>query len=561
MFFLLLNLLLFRDVIFSRDRLVSYVVSSDTFAYFASSKFLEKEALSKGLILWNPYFFSGTPWIANPQNQIFYPLNLPFSFLSFREHINYSLILHIFLIGIATFLLVRYFGLDWYLAMISGLITMFSGLIFLRCLAGHLLTINTYLWLPLIFLLIEMAFRKEQLIYGIFAGLALGCQILAGNPQYTYYTLLALFFYFVFTFTIVLYRHHKQPKIKFIFSLGTIFLVVGIGIAAFRLIPILEFAKLSNRSEISYYFCGSYSFPLRNLVTFIMPEFYGDEVKVFYWGKAFYIWEMCGYVGILPLILSIIGVVYKRNRYTLFFGILSILALLGSLGIYTFLFKLFYHFLPGYNRFRGHSKLIVLFIFSIGILSAYGLSWLTEKKAGSIRQLKRITFLLGIFAAMLVLFWLFVYSKYSSVLAWWINLWKTENLPLIASEFRFHCAYFSFAKFTSLVIIIFLIFFLWLQKKISLSVFKALVFIIIISDLLLFGAKYVVSAKAQKCYWDREVVSFLKNKEGNSLYRVCNFNNDIANNAVFDGISLIDGYDPLVLKRHIDFFNACLSTP
>lgn len=559
--FFLLNLIVFGGVISGCDRLISHGFSGDVFSYFGALKSLEKDSLQNTFLLWNPYFFCGTPWIANPQNQFFYPLNFILLFLPFNLLINYSFMLHILLIGIATCIFVKYLDLDWYAASVSGLTAMFSGLVFLRCFAGHLLTINTYFWLPVIFLFLEMALKKRRLAYAIYAGVALGFQILAGNPQYTYYSVLAVVLYFVFRSAMILYRHKSLSGIKFNFSCLFIFLIIGIGIAALKLIPVWEFSRLSNRSLASYDFNIAYSFPPRNLITYLLPEFYGDALRVPYWGPFYYLWEMCGYVGILPLILSALAVVYRRNKYTIFFGALALLALLLSLGGYTPFFKLFYYFLPGIRYFRGPGKALVLFVFSVGILSAYGFSWLAQKRQETARPLKRIIILLGILAAALLFIDLFVYFRYSSLVFWWTNLWKIKNLPLVLSEYRFYCAILSLAKFTSLIIIIFLTLLLWQQKKISLNIFKFLLVVIIVGDLWLFGAKYIVSGKAQMCYWDRGVVNFLKGKEGDGLYRVHNYYLNSANNAAFDKISIIDGYDPLVLKRYGNFFDACFSAP
>ena len=559
--FLLLNLALFQNTIFNRDRLLSPGSSSETFRYFNVSKFLESQSLRQGIILWNSYLFCGSPWIANPQNQLFYPLNLPLSFLPSHLAINYSFILHIFLIGIATFLFVSYLGFGWYIAMISGLISMFNGLIFLRCFAGHLLTINTYLWLPLIFLLLEMCLRNKRLIYAIFAGLCLGCQILAGNSQYTYYTLLGVFFYFIFHIIRDLINRNRPLEIKLIASSLFIFLAVGIGIAALRLLPVLEFTRLSDRAVLSYDFVASWSFPPQNLITYLLPEFFGDIIRAPYWGEHNF-WEMCCYVGILPLILSLIAVFYKTNRYTIFFVFLAVFALVASLGDYTPLLRFFYYYLPGFNKFRGHSKFLVLFVFSVGILSAYGLSWLLERKEKLGKNFNRILLPLGILAGAITLFTLFLYFNQSRALLWWTQIWKSKGWVGMVAESTFAHALFSFIKFNTLVVSIFALFFFWLKKRISAITFKIFIFIIIIADLWLFGAKYIASESVSRCYWDRGVVGFLKENEGEQPYRVLTHllqDELFANNAVFDGISVVNGYEVLLLERYDNFLELCSS--
>ena len=559
--FLLLNLALFKNTIFNHDRLLSPGSSSETFRYFNISKFLEGQSLRQGLILWNSYLFCGTPWIANPQNQFFYPLNFPFTFLPFHLAINYSFLLHIFLIGMATFLLVSYLGLSWYVAMISGLIAMFNGLVFLRCFAGHLLTINTFFWLPLIFLFLEMCLRNKRSVYAVFAGLCLGSQILAGNSQYAYYTLLAIFFYFIFCIIRDFFIRKKQLEVKFFFFSLFIFLAVGIGVASLRLLPILEFTRLSDRAVLSYDFVASWSFPPQNLITYLLPEFFGDIIHAPYWGEHNF-WEMCGYVGILPLILSLIAVFYKRNKYTVFFACLGLFALVASLGDYTPLLRFFYDYLPGFNKFRGHSKFLALFVFSVGILSAYGLSWLLEKQNKLRKDYKRVLLPLGILAGVITILCFFLFFNQSRGLLSWAQIWESKNWAGMVAESTFAHALFSLIKFNALVVSIFALFFFWLRNRISSRAFKIFIFVIIIADLWLFGAKYIASESVNKCYWDRGVVGFLKEHEKEQPYRVLSHllpDELFANNAVFDGISVINGYEALLLGRYDNFLKLCSS--
>jgi hypothetical protein len=563
--FLLLNVFVFRNVIFSHQRLLSFNPTSDTFNYFGMSKFLESQSLCHGLMLWNPYLFCGYPWIANSLNQIFYPLNSLFLFLPFHLAINYSFILHIFLMGVFMFLMVSYLKSDWYIATLSGLIFMFSGPVFLYCFYGRLFSINTFLWLPLIFLLLEMCLRKGKLIYAVFAGLALATQILAGEPQYVYYTLLAVFLYFLFTIISGSAWHDRKRKYGFVFGALAIFLAVGMGVTALRLVPILEFSSLSNRSIPDYKMVAFSSFPPQNLITYIFPEFFGDVVHFPYWGGG---WDVSGYVGILPLILSLIAFFYQRNKYTLFFGCLSIFALLGSLGEHTPLFKLFYYTLPGFNKFRAHSRFLILFVFSVAILSAYGLSWLVERREDRRDSLRKIVLALGIISGSLAFVALLASLNYQPLLRGWMQIWESKGLPLemggttLASAMA--CTMQSIIKGIFFFTAVFFLLFFWMKKRISVKIFKIAIAVLITADLLSFGAKLIVWDNVKKCFWDERLVSFLKSSSGSRPYRVFYFsilNGNVPSNnkGVLDGISIINGYGPLVIRRYDNFLGLCFS--
>jgi hypothetical protein len=102
-----------------------------------------------------------------------------------------------------------------------------------------------------------------------------------------------------------------------------------------------------------------------------------------------------------------------------------------------------------------------------------------------------------------------------------------------------------------------------MNKKLSLKVFKFCIFALIIFDLWLFGSKYIVTNEVNKCYWDRKIVSFLKDKGALYTYRVMSPHTygPWPNKALLDGIHMIDGYDALFLKRFRDLFDLCSLEP
>jgi hypothetical protein len=60
--------------------------------------------------LWNPYQFAGTPFVANGQSAVFYPLNLPFWLFDVARAFGISAFLHTLLSGIATYFLAQRWG-------------------------------------------------------------------------------------------------------------------------------------------------------------------------------------------------------------------------------------------------------------------------------------------------------------------------------------------------------------------------------------------------------------------------------------------------------------------
>ena len=93
----------------------------------------EAQRLFNGqLPLWNPYTFSGHPFLADIQSAIFYPLSLitlllslPWGFSLFA--LELEAIFHFFLAGLFTYLLARRLLRDRHAALISSLVFTFGG--------------------------------------------------------------------------------------------------------------------------------------------------------------------------------------------------------------------------------------------------------------------------------------------------------------------------------------------------------------------------------------------------------------------------------------------------
>ena len=74
-----LGLLIYRDLVLGGRVLTSF----DALVYFYPNiEFSVRSLLSGRLPLWNPYLFTGVPFLANSQAGVLYPFNWPFWLLS-----------------------------------------------------------------------------------------------------------------------------------------------------------------------------------------------------------------------------------------------------------------------------------------------------------------------------------------------------------------------------------------------------------------------------------------------------------------------------------------------
>jgi signal transduction histidine kinase len=163
-----------------------------THHFLPFSLFQQSEWLAgRFLPVWNPYTYSGHPFLADVQSAVFYPLGdllllitLPFSSPGARLYfLQLEAVIHVALAGFFTFLLVRELSGSRRSALLSGVLFAFSGY-----LTGYpplqLAILRTVIWLPLILWLLTRAFadpRRWRLWIG--AILAYAVALLAGHPQ------------------------------------------------------------------------------------------------------------------------------------------------------------------------------------------------------------------------------------------------------------------------------------------------------------------------------------------------------------------------------------------
>jgi len=199
------------------------------------------------LPLWNPYVFSGAPFIGNPLSGMFYPINQLFAVFPVDLVFGYIFMLDVFLIGLFTYLFARSIYLSKYASLISAIIFMFSGTIISRIYAGHLSNVDAIVWFPLVLLFYEIAIRKKNFAYAILAGFPLALMFLTGNIHFAAYGLVGSILYFLFRSLPEIKKERNFKCVGILTAILIISLIVCISLSAIQLLPSMEFSSLSNR--------------------------------------------------------------------------------------------------------------------------------------------------------------------------------------------------------------------------------------------------------------------------------------------------------------------------
>src|SRR5208337_201938 len=147
--------------------------------------------------LWNPYYFSGMPFVANPQTSPFYFSSILILLLGEGDGTRWSVILHVVLSGLTMYYLQMVLRQRRFGALLSAVGYMFSGFMIGRIAIGHVMFVYGYAWSPLAFAFCERAVKTGRLRYAALTGAILMFQFQSGGLIVMAYTLILIAFYLI----------------------------------------------------------------------------------------------------------------------------------------------------------------------------------------------------------------------------------------------------------------------------------------------------------------------------------------------------------------------------
>jgi len=342
----------------------------DSMAQYYPWRAFAHEAVRHGIIpLWNPHQFCGTPFVANSQSAVFYPLNVLFYVFDPAHAFAISALIHLFLGGLFIYMFLRAIGVRRVGSTFGGMTFAFCGFFAAWI---HLPTVmNTAVWLPLALFFIARYFATYHAGNVLGLGFAIGTAALAGHPQILMYVAGMAGLYFIFRAATADGGAGRRVIRGVVIGMAAVGLALSW--AAVQLLPTAELLPLSHRATVAsaggYAAYLRFAMPWQQLITLLLPEFMGNPVYGTYWGRGSFA-EYAGYAGILPLALAVLGVIWRREKETVFFAAMALLALLLALGTPLNLF-LFY-LVPGFSSTGGPARMLFIFALAVAILAGRG---------------------------------------------------------------------------------------------------------------------------------------------------------------------------------------------
>ena len=332
----------------------NHLVADLVLQNYAWKQFILDAIQDRQLPLWDPYIFAGHPFLANGQHSALYPLSTLFYVMPLWRAYGVFAWLQLGLAGCFAYFFVRVLGGRRLGGLIAGITYQFCGFMAISA-VPHPMIVAGASWLPFILAMVELMIQQRPLVreqpttlpWALLGAVGLGCQMLVGHVENTYFLLLVTGAYAAwrlgYTWLHTLRREGRprkahallRPLARPILWLALL-LVLGLALGAVQFVPMWEVANDSFRSgeaAASLEQVRGWAYPPRRVITFGVPNFFGNPAHHTYfdlftgrwtpapdrgdgqyidWGMKNYV-EGAAYLGLLPLFLSLIAVLH---RYT-----------------------------------------------------------------------------------------------------------------------------------------------------------------------------------------------------------------------------------------------------
>jgi len=545
---LVLTLAIFAPVLFASGDLVLSKIGTDLDGEFVYWRQFGFDQLRAGhLALWDPHVYSGVPFMGGFQADLLYPPNLIYLVLPLHTAINCEIALHVFLLGIFTMVWLRRFELHPLAILLACSVSMFSGPFFFHIYPGHLATIDSMAWTPLIYLTIEKLVRAPEQKWVLVGVFVVAMQLLAGYPQTFFSTMLTGAIYGA----ILLWKGSHRAR--------TLVAIAIVGIGAIGLTAVQIWTGLNAAAEgtrqggVPFAFAAMFSFPPENFLTLLIPGFFGNMTDFAYWGRC-YLWEMSAFIGVTGFTMAGYGATLKFPGRGVYLAMIAIIALL-AVGSHTPLFALFYHIVPGFDHFRAHSKFLVQAVPFVAVLIGIGTTRVMTSSEGT-RRLAIIALLGALIVGATGLCLLYVprlplirgawEALMQAVLGTRESYLRADNYT--SEDFTSRAASFAGSQCVISAAVLLAIALLLYGRAYHRGAAWALV-ILGIGEMLWFANSSLASFSLADTV-PTEVADFLATRPGD--YRILELPYQ-SNGAISIGAYDIWGYDPIVLRRYAEF--------
>jgi len=413
----------YREVVKAPDVPYNALLSDLVLENFQWKSFIRESISSADIPLWNPHQFSGIPFLAAGQQSTLYPFSVLYYVLPLPAAYGWFTVVQLWLAGAFMYLFMRGVSVGRFGSLLAGVVYQLSAFFVIS--AVFPMIIASAAWLPLVLLAVELIIQQRPALRGrpatipwlVLGAIALGCNVLAGHVEITYYVLIIAGYYATvrLIWQWLMGRKTQTYRLMWVIQRGIWLIgmvVLGLGIGSIQFIPLFELASMNYRDgRATLDQVRGWAHPMRDVVQFLLPNFYGNpshhsyldvfngetvtqlknaagqSISTIDWGIKNYV-EGALYLGILPLVLAVYGLIQgilNRNPlpnpppqagegtkppYKWIFAGLTLVSLTFMFGLPTY--AILYYGFPGINQLHSPFRWIFGVTVGIAVLAGFG---------------------------------------------------------------------------------------------------------------------------------------------------------------------------------------------
>ncbi len=251
---------------------------------YAWKTFLRQSFRAGEIPLWNPYLFTGMPFLAGGQHSGLYPLSLVYYVLPLPLAYGVFTWLQLALAGMSMYALARILKRSRWAALFAGVAYQFSGFFIVSVVFPMIIAAAT--WLPLLMGLVHLVFRKQRekgtgafnpTPYVVALAGVLALTTLAGHVEILYNTLLVLLMLGVWELVATWRAVGKLwPALRTGIWLA-VGALLGLGMGGVQFLPLYELVQRNFREgSATLAQVLGWAWPTRHVLTFFLPDVFGN---------------------------------------------------------------------------------------------------------------------------------------------------------------------------------------------------------------------------------------------------------------------------------------------
>ncbi len=352
----------------------------------------------------------------------------------------------VFLYFLGFFILLLVMGVDVWLSVAGAIAFALSSFFFIIIDAGHNSQAHAVAYMAPVMAGIILTTKRKYLWGGIMTAVFLSLEVKANHPQITYYLAMIAMLYGIFHLVQAIRIKELTPFLKAVAVL-LVALVFAVLTNITSLWATWEYGKYTIRgkseltsdkgnrtSGLDKDYATQWSYGIGETMTLLIPNIYGgtdqqldiksntakalrdanipeetivqamDQHLPTYWGAQPFTSGPV-YVGAIVFFLFVLGLLIVKGPLKWWLLSATILSILLSWGHNFMAFtEFFFSYLPGYNKFRAVTMILVIAEFSMPLLGILAVKEFFENRKNPAKMLKQLYIAVGITAGIALIF-------------------------------------------------------------------------------------------------------------------------------------------------------------